>query len=131
MVEKHVTPTIASASFHCPHCGVLTHQTWYNLLASQMEGKGLPELPLPDPAKVLAASLAALQTPRAKPPSPDAFRPKQAFVGGTLMADTHCPKVENLFASVCYTCGAVSIWVGERLMFPPARHGEEPNVDLP
>lgn len=27
---KHITPAIGQKSFHCPHCGVLSEQTWSN-----------------------------------------------------------------------------------------------------
>lgn len=27
-MSKHIAPTLGHASFHCPHCGVLSQQTW-------------------------------------------------------------------------------------------------------
>jgi len=27
---KHIPPTLGQSSFHCPHCGVLSEQTWSN-----------------------------------------------------------------------------------------------------
>lgn len=29
-MSKHIAPTLGQPSFHCPHCGVLSEQTWSN-----------------------------------------------------------------------------------------------------
>lgn len=33
-MTKHIAPTIGKKSFHCPHCGVLSEQTWSNYTES-------------------------------------------------------------------------------------------------
>jgi len=32
---KHIAPTLNQASFHCPHCGVLSEQTWSGTIRCQ------------------------------------------------------------------------------------------------
>ena len=33
-MSKHIAPTLRQKSFHCPHCGVLSEQTWSNYINS-------------------------------------------------------------------------------------------------
>lgn len=37
----------------------------------------------------------------------------------------------NISISRCFNCNKLSIWVYDRLLFPPELHGEEPNIDIP
>jgi len=39
--------------------------------------------------------------------------------------------VENLFLGQCYNCKKISVWVHERLVFPPQGCGVLPHSDLP
>ena len=41
VAEKTITPKLALASFTCPHCHAISHQTWYNLWLDKC-GKGEP-----------------------------------------------------------------------------------------
>lgn len=37
-MNKHITPTLGQPSFHCPHCGVLSEQTWSNNICCHYSG---------------------------------------------------------------------------------------------
>jgi hypothetical protein len=37
----------------------------------------------------------------------------------------------NVHLSQCFNCKEISVWVYDKLLFPPELHGEEPNEDLP
>ncbi len=40
-------------------------------------------------------------------------------------------QIANVHFSQCFNCKKISVWVHNRLLFPPELHGEEPNEDLP
>ena len=40
-------------------------------------------------------------------------------------------RLENLHTSKCYVCSEYSIWVYNKMIYPPSRLGEAPNADLP
>jgi len=43
----------------------------------------------------------------------------------------YCPAtLENVFVSLCYTCEQPSLWLHDRLIYPPAVTGPPPNPDL-
>lgn len=37
-MTKHIAPTISQESFHCPHCGVLSEQTWSSKIQCHYKG---------------------------------------------------------------------------------------------
>jgi hypothetical protein len=37
----------------------------------------------------------------------------------------------NLFLSKCFNCEKIAVWIHDRLLFPPIRHGAHPNPDRP
>lgn len=40
--SKYVTPAIDQTAFNCPHCGVLTTQTWYKPRAQRLDSDQKP-----------------------------------------------------------------------------------------
>jgi len=39
--------------------------------------------------------------------------------------------VENIFISRCYSCGDITVWKHDTILYPPTRYEVEPNPDLP
>lgn len=37
-MNKHIAPAVGQASFHCPHCGVLSEQTWSSHIQCHYQG---------------------------------------------------------------------------------------------
>ena len=37
-MNKHIAPAVGQASFHCPHCGVLSEQTWSSNIHCHYQG---------------------------------------------------------------------------------------------
>jgi hypothetical protein len=127
MTPKRVEPSIQSVSFSCPHCDALSHHTWYELLASRIEGSG--RVPAPDPQVALARVLSAFNKQGGVPSViPNIY---QIQIGPESTRSLNCSAASNLNLSLCYACGKLAVWVGERIVYPPVRHGADPNADLP
>ena len=45
--------------------------------------------------------------------------------------DTYATHAENLYLSWCFNCREFSVWIYDRLVFPPSRECPPPNIDLP
>jgi hypothetical protein len=57
-------------------------------------------------------------------------------LAGLVVLDTNadyerCYPVGNLNISECFTCNEFTVWVHERVLFPPSTQGPPPNTDLP
>jgi hypothetical protein len=56
MSDKMVAPVLGAKSFTCPHCGAISHQTWFKTFAHSYEkdtGPFWPDgIPVDAPAKV-------------------------------------------------------------------------------
>jgi hypothetical protein len=133
MAEKHVPPSIASVSFSCPHCGAHAHQTWYKVYAKRLDRNGTPERP----------GAEELEWVRSDAALPVQVREKLSIIyferciGGEIFLGDRddalyqeCPLV-NVSVSGCYSCERLSVWINSRVVYPPLRHGVEPNADLP
>jgi hypothetical protein len=136
MPSKHVEPTITAASFSCPHCGAHAHQTWYYVYAAKIIDNGKPSLPSADPAAVLAHALQAFSSISAKTDAatnfdPEKLHPQQLFLGPEVHQISCAPQIGNLYLSVCFSCKEIAAWLRQNLLFPPVKHGAEPNPDLP
>lgn len=58
-------------------------------------------------------------------------RSGELFIGEMFSEKVMLPLVGNLHASQCFVCGKLTIWVADRVLYPPVRRGAEPNANLP
>lgn len=132
MPRKSVPPSIDTTAFNCPHCGTLTSQTWFRLYADPIEDKDTPRM---WPAEMmedignnndLSDELKASLLRHAKRIDSGEVFVDYGF-GNRHLRDF----IGNLHMSVCYECDKPTVWVHERILYPPVRHGVEPNEDLP
>ena len=130
---KYVPPSVRETAFNCPHCHVLTTQTWFSLRAKPNDEKR--RLPfILDPAARLAYTFDSVQ---------DADERKRLHTRADMLADgtpfvSNAPQAEywrlelyNVFASKCFECGKLSLWVHDRLLYPRAGEAPPANPDLP
>ena len=100
---KHVPPAINKDSFNCPYCGALAHQDWYSLLAYNPAAAG-----------------------------------RERIIGGLY---PHFWEVENEsfgdlkelkgpHLSQCFSCSNISIWIADKLLYPPRGEAPPANPDL-
>jgi hypothetical protein len=127
------SPSIEQTAFDCPHCGAFTSQEWFKLHASKLDGEQrVPNIPngerrrqfesdneIPEQVKVMILEWV------------DRMRGGLVFFDrGHEEVRSHLA-VENLFLGQCYNCKKISVWVHERLVFPPQGCGVLPHSDLP
>jgi hypothetical protein len=133
MPKKSLTPSIREVAFDCPHCGAYTSQTWWVLHAKrQPEDSRLPGI----------VDEEALERIRTHPSMPADMRKDllEAFTkraSGLVVlqqanqSDYRGSAVDNLNLSQCFSCGEISVWIYDRLVFPTKSEGPPPNEDLP
>lgn len=147
---KYISPSIDKTAFNCPHCEVLTTQTWFPIFSSNNEGGY---------KKPVILNESEVESDEAFFES-DLFRKINNSFGGRfwknfdesnfdsdfikknitekvifqqyLSNSFYCPRIVwNMHISCCLDCEKISIWIRDRLLYP--LHGQAPraNPDLP
>jgi hypothetical protein len=130
--KKHVPASIKETAFNCPHCGALTSQTWYQTYAR--EPKGDTKLPFFPDMEVVNRILSNDELDDEVKERHIVFVNKihNGLIFFEGKEDAYTPlEAINLHLSRCFNCREISVWVYDRLLFPPELNGEEPNEDLP
>jgi Domain of unknown function (DUF4145) len=133
MPKKSVPPSIEEVAFDCPHCGAYTTQTWFDLQATAKSGESrVPDRTDPDILEVIRADK---NIPEERKQSfVDYFEKKltgRVFLENNERGKYVYSDVHNLNISTCFSCGEFAVWVSDRLVYPSAYEGPEPNADLP
>jgi hypothetical protein len=130
---KVVTPSIQETAFSCPHCGAYTSQTWARLFADYLSGEvNTPFIPDDE-------TLERIRTASQLPPDQVNRLDEhiQQIKRGSPFLERHdkgsyfTTEIHNTWISICFNCKDISIWVYDRLVFPPMKAGSLPNADLP
>src|SRR5262249_10332318 len=120
--------SIREKQFHCPRCGVLSHQDWYQLLGKWGDWRTISTARVPvRPVVARAAEGSAITRFEVEgreseiPTHRDRKkRPSRAEV-----------KFDGYLASLCANCGEAAIWHDDQLIDPVAVAGVPPaNDDL-
>lgn len=133
MSTRQNPPSITATAFDCPHCGAFTSQRWLQPFIKEINvNTRTPSLPNEETKKDLQEDKKLSQETRNELLKIyDNFQSGLAFLehdkNGTYVYDT----VHNLYLSQCYNCKRITIWVHDKLIFPPLRSGVSPNSDLP
>ena len=125
-------PDVKKTAFECPHCGAYTSQRWYRIFADGYTDNGTPTIPDDDfvrrikedknVVEELRVSLLAWQAKMAS------GQPYFELLGKWESVKL---QINNLFASECFVCKKLSLWVYESVNFPPLRAGVSPHEDMP
>jgi len=134
MTRKSVPPSIKETAFDCPYCGAYTTQTWFRITVTHFDkAAGPPKIGNKESLMQLRLAKDISEEEKMlfeghllKLLSKDIFVKRIAGSGHTVYSEAH-----NLNLSGCYHCGKFAVWVHDRLLFPPERHGAHPNADLP
>jgi hypothetical protein len=132
MTSQHVPPSIASVSFSCPHCGAHAHQAWYKTYAKRIDGNDTPDRP--DASMLEWARRDEKIKPERRADLIDYFERSvrgEVFIGDPEDGVYKERLLVNVSVSGCYSCQKLSVWIDDRVVYPPLRHGVEPNADLP
>lgn len=138
MAAKFVPPAIDKKSFSCPHCGALADQHWFNVHVSRVDVEGgLPYVAsesLLQHYKDLRAGH-TIQFPDNGFIDEAIRRIEQELKGkpflreGDTLYKPH--NLVNLHVSRCFSCGELSFWRFDSLLYPAERYEVEPNADMP
>lgn len=132
MPPKSATPSIRETAFDCPHCGAYTTQSWYDLYAQgRSDEHRIPTL-------ASAQLLENIREAKSFPPEAkeDALKKFEKQLSGlvclnTQASDSYAYLANNLHLSQCFNCREFSVWIFDRLVFPPSMECPPPNPDLP
>lgn len=132
MVLKGKPAAITEKAFNCPHCGAFTSQEWKGLCTFRVGGEN--ELPFcPDLATVEAVKKDfGILSGEDKA----AYAELLKIANGRIFTYVTNPiystnTLKNLHISICFTCGEVSVWVHDKLVYPAQKYQIEANPDLP
>lgn len=118
---NQVPPSIQETAFDCPHCGAFAQQSWFSLTANQQHIVG--RLPIDISDYVLD------EMTNGRPEIRDTIfagfptlEPRFRQVGAATL---YC-----VFASSCFRCKKVAIWIRNNLIYPQSRVAPPANPDL-
>ena len=132
MATKSLPPSISALAFDCPHCGAYTTQQWYHLHASERRRDlGAPGFPTGDALHRIQSNPDT--TPEQKKDLTAYF---EKLLSGLVFFHESSEiwsktRVQNLHLTECFSCGQISVWVHDGVLFPACSEGPPPNPDLP
>lgn len=129
-MSRIVEPSVRETAFSCPHCSAFTTQYWFCLYADEIQRDSrLPVVVREEHKKKLMDDQEMSQME--KEHLLDFFeklKTKRVFVDAK--EGKYGQRVYNLHLSRCYNCNKIAVWVHDRLLFPGAKVGVQPNSDL-
>jgi hypothetical protein len=121
-MSQQVPPELGIKSFTCPHCGAISHQTWFRVFAHSYQKKGeAPFMPVGIPigaSRELGALFLKIMS-------------KKIFQEHHKYASNSGTELRNLHVSKCYSCGEWAVWVTDNLIFPQTNFEIAPNPEMP
>lgn len=131
MTGKSEPPSIDKVAFSCPHCGAYTSHTWLNVQArTRSSSDGAPGVWTAD----LVESVRRDTNMPAEARASFVSWAERAATGEILLAEkaesAYTVAVTNIALSRCFACKDFAIWKYNRLVYPSATSGPEPNPDL-
>lgn len=128
---KYVAPALSETAFNCPHCGVLTTQSWYGAYAKSFDSGSVPSVWTDQ--MVEEADLSDLEGELNKDELRAIWR---RFATGKVLfhgdlVSSYTLWVANMHMSRCFNCSNISVWVYDRLMWPAPHDGPEASTDMP
>jgi hypothetical protein len=127
-VTKVVRPSVEEKRFNCPRCGAFSHHTWWELYADKLEQT---------PVRLSADDMGNLEENEKLKANEKLLNWFTRKAEGDVFLYSHdkqlyrLPTLENVWASMCYSCSGVSVWIDDHVVFPAIpTAGIEPNSDL-
>jgi hypothetical protein len=130
MVGREVVPALGLESFSCPHvnCGAIAHQTWFSLYVQRYGEGAAPWLPSEEFLEKYR---------RDKNADPAVLKFFENVTQGKVFLETHgqsanhATELINVHVSKCFSCGNISVWRADELIYPLNHVAVEPNEGMP
>jgi Domain of unknown function (DUF4145) len=133
MAPKIVPPSVKLKSFSCPHCGAHADQTWWSLLMSGIGDDGLPLSPSDFLVRVQQKLPSSQEEEEQRAQfiehvnrllNREVFKSETGYTSSAV-------ELANVHVSECYSCGRLTIWHYDTILYPARRYEIEANPDLP
>jgi len=113
MQPSPVVPSLGAASFSCPHCGALAHQSW---LAVWAKPYSVGAKPKPSMIGLAGTNHASID---------------HRITSANIKNDAANVAVSNLFLSTCFSCKNFCVWLANLLIYPTQKSDLQPHEDMP
>jgi hypothetical protein len=133
-------PSVKLNSFACPVCGAHATQTWFDVYLNVIGGDNtVPTIFSSEKLDSIEADAKQKHMDdRSRAPVVEVIKHFRRMLNGEPFIEPktdkqdiyNAPQLFNTFVSRCYTCSNLSIWLHDRLLYPPAMTGPAPNSDL-
>ncbi|MBA1155021.1 DUF4145 domain-containing protein [Microvirga mediterraneensis] len=131
-MSKHTPPTLGADSFNCPHCGALAHQQWLKLWAEPFERTVRPRIADEKTSDTVRHSLEFSEERKQQLLEwLEQSRSKRPFLEKHDSSTFPRDEFHNLWASRCFSCREITVWVGDRITYPDVKLSVAPSEDLP
>ncbi len=130
MSGRVITPALGDKSFTCPHCGALSHQTWYKGFLDGYRDDQYPWMPADD-------AIERVRNDSTIKDSSEIIKFFERKLAKELFIERHdsscysSAELANLSISHCFSCEAFSLWVADDLIYPEINFSVLPNEDMP
>jgi hypothetical protein len=108
-----IVPSLGAASFSCPHCGALAHQSWLSAWAKHYT---LGTKPSPSTIGNMITSQSSID---------------RSIKSATMKAEPANIAISNVFFSSCFSCKNFSIWLANEVIYPAQKTNLRPHEDMP
>ena len=128
---KYVPPSVRETSFSCPHCDSLAQQFWYTLRGQKTNG----ENPLPFIVTDALAEEFIKKVEDIRRRESEREKLNRLVQGMPELENNgeypFSQVVYNVFASECFNCHRISVWIHDKLAYPQRGAAPPANPDLP
>lgn len=136
MAREIPAPSVLETDFACPQCGAHAKQHWFTTYVRARPDDN-PTPVIPDLEACRARSFEPHEREEADAwfsehlPWAERMEKGEPFVSDVGKWDSLRSRLDNVFYSQCYNCERGSLWIHDRLLYPPARLAAAPSPDLP
>lgn len=130
-MTKTEPPSVNKTAFNCPHCGAFTTQFWRRLYSLSLDKNGHPHTSADEIEKDIRESELDPKIKQSMFNFCEQLRRGRPFQETEDKSKYLNCRIDNLYLSRCYNCEEFTVWVHDKIVYPPARAGVSPNPDLP
>ena len=132
MTSKNITPKLGGKSFNCPHCGALSHQSWFFTFIENYRNDEPPSLFTSDQLEEIINDPKIAKDMKSNLiTNIKRLMAKEVFVEKYQDSVFLRSRLHSIYLSQCYSCEAFSVWIADDLIYPKLEFFILPNEDMP